>query len=88
MQTKPVSTEMNSQQDRADNQKLVKAWLFAFLKKKKKERKEKKKGRIAVLCGFACFVPTAKVNVSHCIYMCMFEGVTEDLIQLSTSFVL
>ena len=57
MQTKPVSTEMNSQQDRADNHKLVKAWFFALLKKKEKTEK-RKKDRIAVLCGFACFVRT------------------------------
>lgn len=78
----PFFTEMNSLQDRADKHKLEKDWNFAVLKKKRKKRG--KKG-IIVLCGFACFVPTAKINVSHCIYMYMFEGVTEDLIQLSTS---
>lgn len=117
MQTKHISTEMNSQQYWADNHKLAKARMFALLKKKKEKKKDMEKkenknkikwkkkqktknntktqntpnqkkklgGRNSALYGFACFVPTARANVSHCKWLYMFEDATEDLIQLSTS---
>lgn len=47
--------------------------------------KKKLGGRNSALYGFACFVPTARANVSHCKWLYMFEDATEDLIQLSTS---
>lgn len=41
MQTKHISTEMNSQQYWADNHKLAKARMFALLKKKEVRKKRK-----------------------------------------------
>lgn len=43
MQTKHISTEMNSQQYWADNHKLAKARMFALLKKKKEKKKDMEK---------------------------------------------
>lgn len=67
-ETKPLFIEMNSQQDRADKHKLEEDWTFSLLWKKKVRKEEKIKG-ITVVCGFAYFVPTAKINVFYCIYM-------------------